>query len=728
LSRPGIYFLCLYAKDSRTGEFVAASNNALEIEVVSAAAEEATPTPVPTSTATPIPTATPTPNAAPTFTFVQPLAADDFVVAGSAFSFTWNDADTDSDAQISFYYSTTAAGACTSGTLIASAISEDSATNAYSWTPAAALASNAYFICARIDDSINSVVDTWSARLVVYHQCLWNTGGTNAWATAGNWTGCNSVAPGAYDSVVVPAGGTQPVVTVGTTIGWFGSFATGGGTVTMSTSTRLTIMGDAPGLAIISSDITFAGVTAVCAYCEVYFSPTSNQHYRYVNNDATLTLLDGITFFGSRLFFGDSTTGGSLVTGPANADSNAWPNYAPWQTTFSGASGHISSASIDGLRVNELDDIHFYDYYSIVKFDKLTFRPDMNAAVRLENCNHATVSDTTWSNLVFNNSPGGYAWVDYSINLGSCSGIGPITVTGSGAGYGENYENDPNNLLTWTNGSGDADCLWTGAVDSAWNNAGNWSNCSNGRNDYPDGNDFVTIPSGGTQPSVTGKMAAAGFTAAGGAGGGTITINANSWFTIRGDTVDSSIKFQGASAGCATCQLYGYSPVIGGGATLSLGENLLARFYMISITSSASASAKFEAIGTATLANQPQLTVGSGGILCQSGFSSHQALLDLQYTNHTGRITIDSYCTPTINNVSFVAFETFRFQNCSTADLSASWTGLTFTGTPWNGATMFASTANCSGAGPLDVYPAGAGGVGYRPDMVSDTGGIFVFH
>ena len=177
--------------------------------------------------------------------------------------------------------------------------------------------------------------------------------------------------------------------------------------------------------------------------------------------------------------------------------------------------------------------------------------------------------------MTFPYSIGTVGGVNVDFSHASCSAHpSGISISGEGFTYGESFESDPYGIVNWVNGDS-LNCEWTGLLSTEWNNSGNWVNCNNGRNNYPDSNDRVTIPNTATQPIINTAKYIYGIGA--GVGGGTITVNAGAvLYVVNGNnTVQSNIKLQGDSAGCSTCRVaFSGDLTINNNATLTLGSGI----------------------------------------------------------------------------------------------------------------------------------------------------------
>jgi len=547
-----------------------------------------------------------TTNTPPTISFVQPMGDDDYVLAGSDFAITWNDADPDDNAMIGLYLKTTSTGACSDGTLLVDNISEDD--SADTWTFSANLASGVYYVCARIVDSVNPAVEVHSGALAVYRECTWTGADDALWSTSNNWSSCGGLPPQSTDRVLIPvAASPQPSITANTSISGF--FAgVGGGTVTIGADTILRIL--APNR--IESSVGFAGATDACVNCWVI-----NSANVLVHNDAKLSLFKGIGFSFANavdMNIGSSTSAGHLYAS-GGADNSHWPRLAKspelpgWGSrgniTLRGASELLRSTfEVDGLKISGMGDgryaVIFNGFFDIQKFDNVHMN-DINHTIRyggfiqFQSC-ASSLSVNDFNNLQFNvghswfawpfannfgNTTIGRGWNVFVVDTANCTTANgfDIEISGSGRAYGESIERDVPGIISWVNGASFT-CVWNGSVSTAWHDPDNWDSCINNRGNFPDQNDFVRIPSGTPfAPAITGAyIQIQGF--APGVGGGTVTIHPNSQLKLINatNTISSSVLLQGQTPECSTCQVYQTSGMkINQSATLTLGHGLRIR-------------------------------------------------------------------------------------------------------------------------------------------------------
>jgi hypothetical protein len=338
------------------------------------------------------------------------------------------------------------------------------------------------------------------------------------------------------------------------------------------------------------SDVTFKGATTTCSNCRVYTS----DDLRILNN-ATVTVSTGAAITADRLYIGSSAAGGHLKTTPYTGVSTEKPKVTTsLGIHLQGTSTQKSSVDIDGLRIvgaqvgGGSSAITFYSQYEVKKIDNLTIVPGGagsysvygNIAFKIAGCSGSIFTATTFNNIEFAFLP--YYGKTVTYDSTSCTAITlpVITISGNGQSFGKRYEEDPINRILWTNGAS-FHCTWTGTTDTSWTEPTNWSNCANGRGNYPSGVDGVTIPAAATnQPVVDGTQYIEYINGS----NGTITINASSTLYLGSNgwsNIDGAINFQGATAGCTTCQvrLWNQDPRVNGTLGLGTGINIQTNVY-----------------------------------------------------------------------------------------------------------------------------------------------------
>jgi hypothetical protein len=455
-----------------------------------------------------------------------------------------------------------------------------------SYTPAAQ--GTSAFTARVTDTGAGSVTEDWPFTLDTYAAgvCVWTGATSVTWATASNWSFCGGGAPIATNDVAFyKYAPFMPTVSANTTVNSIAQ-GLGGGTVTVNNTRTLTLTATTNN---IQSNVTFQGSITTCGgNCQV------SSNGIEINQGATVTLLKGIAFNASNadgtsgIQVGDGATSGHLETGAAGT-------YAEWPTIYSktgnvsltGTAGIKSSVNLDGAKFTEWiateGPVLFNDYYDIVKFDNIDITPWWGApsaawaTIKFANCTNATITDTSWTNINFNNFFG----VGHNIRADgtNCAttlpaiSVGYSTV-GSNVGYGTAFETDPGGVINWPDNTVSI-CTWTGAASTSWTNPANWSGCTNGRNGYPDVQDWVVIPVTATQPLISQPYYYAIQGVWTGTGGGTISVN-QGWsgafsFASTTNTIQSNVHLQypaGPYNGTSTLGNF----EISSGATLTLDK------------------------------------------------------------------------------------------------------------------------------------------------------------
>ena len=530
-------------------------------------------------------------NTAPTLSLSEPAGNNDVIELNGSFNIQWAASDPEDDATLSLYYSNSNTGSCGLGTLLASGLSEDSISN-YNWDTTGIGVGN-YYICARIADDYQSA-EVWSdAPLQITSECLWNGSVSTDFHTAANWSSCLPGVPDSTSEIIVPSGPSQqPVISSSVTVLKVAS-GFGGGQITINSGTTLTFTDDVD---TFSSDVSFIGNPTTCTDCQITLPNNSD-----VANGATLTLGKGIYFVPNgnspQVNIGNGTSAGHLRLEGGSLESEK-PRIDAANTTWGfsgfnieGTASESSSVYVDGAIIElysgfsaRPSGLELGDYVQIKKMDNLTFtgNPSNNdgdyqsnaQAIHFTSCGNTTIDDLSWDNVAFKaffnntNSRG------TNVNISACSGIGPIVMNNAtGIGYGSYAEKDTNSVLNWQNETA-MDCVWTGAVSSDWRDSGNWSNCSNGRNGYPDQFDTARIPATGTSPTLTEGHIIRKF--ASGTGGGTLTIDTKGYLFLLDRYIESDLTLRGGTDDCSNCELRGTFLEINNAAHLSLyrGINL----------------------------------------------------------------------------------------------------------------------------------------------------------
>lgn len=518
-------------------------------------------------------------NTAPTFAFLTPAA--DAYQAGSVNSvnFTFTAADPEENASISFYRKTSYSGGCSNGgTLLPGSFHEESDTN-FTWDTTG-LTSGSYYICARTDDGVNPVVDKHSPRLYFFKICTWTGTDSTAWESASNWNNCEGTFPNGAGKIIVSAGAVnQPYIS---TIVQFAGAAAGfgGGTITIGSGAEL--RASFTGV-LFQSDLTLQGNTPDCTDCKFDYA-ASGGSMTTVLSGATLTLGEGLTFKANQasyFYVGTSTSEGHLQTAADSGVVAHYPTisgsgYAKGFIVTGVSGGAKSTIKFTGLNVETVATgplVTFATDYDVLAMDSVFLSASYAAygVVAVTDCASGAFSDANWTNWHLSQKMIRAGSGSFSSPL-SCAGTGPVTISGSGTFFGpqSEYTYDAGNLFVWANGTS-FNCTWTGAVDTDWFNAGNWSGCANGRGGYPDFNDAPVITNVPVnQPYVNTFLPLLKLNDGVSAGdGGIVTIGSAG--TLSVDEVRGDITFVGSSPTCTTCILLGserYLKIFGTTTTL----------------------------------------------------------------------------------------------------------------------------------------------------------------
>lgn len=526
-------------------------------------------------------------NTAPSITVTEPSGGDDSIISGETFSIQWSDSDPDHDAQISLYYNTTNSGACNTGTLIASALSENSDASSGSYDfDSSGLDSGAYYICARIDDGLDST-EVYSEALSVTGACEWTGELSSDWADAGNWSGCGGSVPSSTSYVRMKNVGFSPIVSADASV--LGFVSGGSDTeITINAGVVLSVYGIEDGF---RGDVSFKGSSGTCTTCllEIRKSQT------LISEGASLTIKPGayVKFrdIYSVLKVGNSSSPGHLVI-QGGVDASYYPQFYYTNKFFKGivvegTPAQKSSVYIDGAKLElyagfsgDVKAIRFVANYEVKKLDRIQFLGGGYAStIALEDCDNATISDTTWEDFEFPFIP---FWAPNvpkrSINVEaiSCTAATPlITISNaSGWGWGSVFEKDPNNRIHWSGDETAVTCTWSGASDTDWFNSGNWNNCANGRNGYPDQFDKVILDDSVTnQPILTKDAFVQGLESS--SLSGSLTINEGVKLYIADGSFKQSLSLSAGTDNCSSCRVYSESFRVLNNKTLRLNNAII---------------------------------------------------------------------------------------------------------------------------------------------------------
>lgn len=614
----------------------------------------------------------------------------------------------------------------------------------------------------RVTDIISGNTKDFSFILDVYSNdlCLWTGGTSTDWATASNWLYCSGAAPIATSKVaILSTAANMPIVAVNATVDSFGS-GPGGGTVTVNSGRSLTLTNSTQ---TFRSDVKVKGATTTCTNCNIL-----NSNGWAIVDGKTLELQSGIRISVSSatsLRVGDGATHGILKLA-GGATLAEWPQISAPSSSATkirvqGTSSNKSVIDISGLYAtpNNMDSgslFYFEDYYEIRGMDHVAIASSGqviggNAFFRFASCTNASILDTAWDDISLNPSMN---TTGYNVRADgtNCSGLSVITLsaaagTNGGSSYGPQYELDPNNKINWANSS-TLSCVWTGAVDTNWETAGNWNSCNNSRANYPDQMDWAIIPVTPNQPMVSNNLTILGIAA--GTGGGSVTIASGKTLTMTnvGNTVQSNISFKGATTTCTTCivkSINDMSIVNDSTLTLLTGIKLDATGKGIYIGDGTTGGKL--ATGAAGAANElPQLTTSGNGlasiifngasghlaglnidglILTAGNLQSAKGGLDFQNWYQIQKFDNVTIATGNSNYVPSQSGSYIRFKDCTNGSLlDTNWDGFTISGIPLStGHNVDVDTATCGAMPAVTItQPIGTvGGSAYGPLFEQDA-------
>lgn len=607
-----------------------------------------------------------------------------------------------------------------------------------SFTPATAGAHN---FVLRVTDTIGGEFEDFAFTFYAYETglCLWTGLTSTTWETASNWSFCAGAAPLATSKIAISA--TAPnmptIAAANVTVDSFG-LGPGGGTLTVNAARALTLT-NATGA--IRSSVKLQGNTTTCTSCIVAMNTSTPM---YMTDGAVVTLGKGLLLnsgSGQQQFYlGNGTTGATLIAQGGSVEAEKPRISSGTSNSFNyfyvnGGAGSPSKLNLDGIAFAARSNasgatIRLVANYTIERFDNVTFKNWTNpfngkAHLEFDSCTGATVTDTAWQNISFEPVMDPTA-KNIIATHASCSGLPIINLSNSlgthGPGYGSLYETDTYNVFNWSDDASQ-DCTWTGLVSTVWEDAGNWSSCTNGKGNYPSATDFVVIPAAPVnQPVITQHTPIQGF--ASGAGGGIVTINngMNLYLLASADQIKSSVRFQGNSTTCITCWVNSNSRhmdiVENAVVTLLSGVTLITDSDTQDIrVGNGLTGGTLRAIGGLTEAEKPrigsQLNNSSGTrSLRLNGASGSPAIIDfdgavigMRYSNSNHLDFINYYEVVKFDKVSFQgstagagAAPYINFADCTNATITdTSWIDISFSGaTQKNRKNIIASHASCS--------------------------------
>ena len=344
------------------------------------------------------------------------------------------------------------------------------------------------------------------------------------------------------------------------------------------------------------------------------------------------------------------------------------------------------------------------------------------------------------------------------ITCPSLPGVSSITMTNAtGLGYGSQFESDPNNLVTWYNEASHS-CVWNGNIDSDWLNPGHWTDCNNGRNNYPDQFDDISIPSGLlTLPIVSSNVVIKSVTdrETPGESGGTITINSGARLWIGGMELKSDLTIIGNPSTCFDCVLAFEELSILKGATLNLEKGIKVRQrggeYAFLVGDGVTSGHLIINPNSSNQSEWPTilpLDYYNGGILVEGDNATNRSsvfingLKSLMHNQDNDVITlVDFYEVKNFDN--YIIDSAFNWEMASPRIQINNCANSLFTDTSWNQIDFMDSQnedfpmafnitfTNCTGAsvGPIDITKmTGEVNLGFRAELANDPGNFLIWN
>jgi hypothetical protein len=426
-------------------------------------------------------------------------------------------------------------------------------------------------------------------------------------------------------------------------------------------------------------------------------APTATYQLTELTNiNAKLKITAGTLDLNGQIFeFGDASTDSISVSGILEVDEGSFLRM--FTTTNAGAvltvnnGGTVRVVGIQGNLANVTR------YNGTQSGDRYTFTVNSGGTIEARyakfdymnssgiHLNDGAIINTTnnFSDTQFENGPSGgrYLYVGdisgtnqniYINNVGFISdpGGGAYNVdkttstdtlrfdSAYGVFAGESYDNDPADIVIWTNTQ--AAVVWTGAVSEDWATAGNWQGGS-----VPTTNDDVIIPNVSRDPVLSGRHPAKSLTIL---SGGFLTISDADTLNLSGSISNGGALLMGNNAALYIAGNYSnsgslttnYSTIIFNGTNdqtiTSGGTSPQKTFYNLTINKST---------GTVFLA---------GAIKITKHLNLIQGTLDVTVNNYQMNIGGDW-----INNGTFLAHQgTVVFEKYSTLTTGGSGTGKAF--------------------------------------------------
>jgi hypothetical protein len=187
-----------------------------------------------------------------------------------------------------------------------------------------------------------------------------------------------------------------------------------------------------------------------------------------------------------------------------------------------------------------------------------------------------------------------------TLTLGGAPGVNTVTATATGVGTPATFT--ANGLVTVANK------IWSGAVSTDWNTAGNWSPAG-----VPVATDSVLIVAGGNQPALSGSVSIARFTMQSGA-----TLNLANFDLAAGGSVD--VPVTGVTAGTGKIRMNGAGvTVVGVFPALEIFGGLTTAAGSVTVSGNLQVSGGRYDVGSGTTTVGTFGTSGTGGLLMQNG-------------------------------------------------------------------------------------------------------------
>jgi hypothetical protein len=522
------------------------------------------------------------------------------------------------------------------------------------------------------------------------------------------------------------------------------------------------------------SSTTFKGDTPTCSTCRLI---SRNEDIKVLNNsklrfEAGMTLGIGAAIQPTNLILGDGSSAGHLEIVTNTADPNEWLRVEKMGNSwgfngfvFEGTAGQKSTASVAGLSIagykgtNSSNIFHFKNNYEVINMESISFNQRFyysnSTDIFFENCASGVFTDADFDNFEFtNHSSNKFSLRSYTLNLdpSTCTtlpGVSEITMTNAkGWGYGSLYENDPNNLITWYN-ENSLICTWNGSVSSNWKTPANWSNCVNGRGNYPDQFDWVIVSSGTPTPNpiqIQDFVVVQGVHSTGTGSANKITIFEGFGLWLDSGLIQSNMTVTSSPENCNTCDFGSESTSILNDATLTLERGL-----------SLKANSSTEAFNVGDGATPGHLVIDAntndqtlwstispnsyynGGIKVEGSDGANRSSLLINglispfFYNDIGIHLVDHYILNGLDRVIFKsAFgwnrgsDRIRVDNCDNATFAdTNWTNIDFFSPPQTGANI--AFNNCSSMAPSSIsvdYLTGGSNAGYGPEQAQDPDNI----